>query len=66
MAQASDERYSGQMKFYATLGKFLPVSTAKMQPPWAEHNFSHRFSGDVPVEVYEQLMMDEQSRPTRW
>ena len=40
-------------RYSATLGKFLPGNTAKMQPPWAEHNFSHRFTGLPPVEVYE-------------
>ncbi len=42
----------------ATLGKFLPESTGEMQPPWAERNFSFRFSGQVPLESYPSYLLE--------
>jgi len=39
----------------ATLGKPAAGSTGKSQPPWAERNFSHRFTGTVPVNIYADL-----------
>ncbi len=38
----------------ATLGILMPVDTAEERPPWAKPLFSHAFTGQVPVSVYEQ------------
>ena len=39
--------------FSATLGIPLPLPEGKSEPPWAQHDFSYRFTGLPPVEVYE-------------
>jgi len=36
-----------------TLGVLPPESEGKSQPPWAEHQFSFRFTGLPPLEAYE-------------
>ena len=43
-------------RWSATLGKFLPVSEGKSEPPWAQRNFSHAFTGVVPLECYEDII----------
>jgi len=39
----------------ATLGKFAAEPQGESLPLWAERNFSHRFSGTVPVNVYADM-----------
>ena len=39
--------------FSATLGIPLPLREGESEPPWAQHDFSYRFTGLPPVEVYE-------------
>ena len=39
-------------RFYATLGKSVAESEEKSEPDWAQPQFSHRFTGLPPVEVY--------------
>ncbi len=52
--QLSDERYFSPSRWSATLGKSVAVSTAKRAPVWANTDFSYRFSGLPPVEVYDE------------
>ena len=40
---------------YVTLLQSLPISEAEEVPPWAQSNFSYRFTGEPPIEVYECL-----------
>ncbi len=42
--------------YSATLGKFLPECEGKVRPPWANNDFSFRFTGQVPVSAYEDLI----------
>ena len=37
---------------FATLGIPMPVPEEKVRPPWANYNFSYRFTGEVPLSVY--------------
>ena len=42
-----------RQRYSATLGKSSPVCEGEEGPDWANPNFSYRFTGQPPVEVYE-------------
>ncbi len=42
--------------FYDTLRIPLPISEGKVEPPWAQPQFSYRFSGLPPVEAYDPFI----------
>ena len=48
-----DERYLLNHARNATLEKDAPVCTGEVEPVWAHPLFSYRFTGQVPLEVYE-------------
>ena len=48
-------------KWYDTLGKSLPITEGKSGPPWAQLQFSYRFGGLPPLEVYELMAGANQS-----
>ena len=41
---------------YGTLSESDAESEGKSRPPWAEHNFSHAFTGLPPVNCYKDLL----------
>jgi len=49
-------------RFSGTLGILSPVPKGKMQPPWADQHFPGGFTGQPPVECYEDVMRDIESQ----
>jgi len=42
-------------RWYATLGKSVAEPEGKSEPVWARPQFSYRFTGTPPIEVYELM-----------
>ncbi len=42
--------------YSVTLGMFQRFPEGKVEPPWAQPQFSFRFSGVPPVECYDEMI----------
>ncbi len=54
-------KYSPTAGLHATLEKERQSLKEKVVPLWGQPNFSFRFGGDVPVELYEEFLDGSQN-----
>ncbi len=45
-------------RWSATLGKFVAVSEGEEGPVWVQPQFSYAFTGQPPLEAYEEIQLE--------